>query len=195
MTQEMPLRALIAPPAAGSAPQPDAAAPLRLLVVDDHDLFRTGMGALLEELGFEVAASAGGADAVRRAATCAPDVVLMDINMPGMSGVEATPLLLETAPRAAVVMLTVATDDAQVVAAIQAGACGYLLQDAGGEQIAAGGRAAPAGRCVIAPRVAGALLRSVRSGGGPPEGAPPAADPGLSARERQVLALLAEGRD
>ncbi len=169
---------------------------LRVLVVDDHDLFRTGLRALLEEEGFEVADASSGAAGVRRAKGFAPDVVVMDMNMPEMSGVEATPLVLEVAPLASVVMLTIATDDERVISAVRAGASGYLLKDAPLEEIAAGVKAAAAGQSAIAPRVAGAILRSVRAGVPLPE-EPATSDgvPRLSARERDVLELLAEGYD
>jgi DNA-binding NarL/FixJ family response regulator len=169
---------------------------IRVLVVDDHDLFRTGLRSLLEEEGFEVTDTARGAEAVRRARSFQPDVVVMDMNMPEMTGVEATPLVLEAAPGASVLMLTIATDDSRVLAAVRAGASGYLLKDAPLEEIAAGVKAAAAGQSAIAPRVAGAILRSVRAGVPLPE-EPATSDgvPRLSPRERDVLELLAEGYD
>ena len=169
--------------------------PIRVLIVDDHDLFRTGLRALLEEAGFEVADSASGPAAVRRAPSFAPDVVVMDMNMPGMTGVEATPLVLEASPLASVLMLTFATDDTRVVDAVRAGASGYLLKDAELAEIAAGIRAAAAGHCAIAPRVASALLQSVRSFDSALPGAEAPAGPVLSVREQQVLSLLSEGCD
>jgi DNA-binding NarL/FixJ family response regulator len=170
--------------------------PLRVLIVDDHDLFRTGLRLLLEEDGFEVAASSSGPAAVRRVGAFAPDVVVMDMNMPGMTGVEATSLVLEAAPQAAVLMLTIATDDSRVIAAVRAGASGYLLKDAELPEIAAGIRAAAAGHSAISPRVAGALLRSVRSSESSLAEAAATADaPDLSAREQQVLSLLSDGCD
>ena len=169
---------------------------IRVLVVDDHDLFRTGLRSLLEEEGFEVSDASGGAEGARRARGFQPHVVVMDMNMPEMTGVEATPLVLEAAPEASVLMLTIATDDERVVSAIRAGASGYLLKDAPMEEIAAGVRAAAAGHSAIAPRVAGALLHSVRGPAVPPE---PVLErphlPELSARERDVLELLVEGYD
>jgi NarL family two-component system response regulator LiaR len=163
--------------------------------VDDHDLFRTGLRALLEEEGFEVADSASGPAAVRRAPSFAPDVVVMDMNMPGMSGVEATPLVLEAAPQTSVLMLTFATDDTRVVDAIRAGASGYMLKDAELNEIATGIRAAAAGHCAIEPRVASALLHSVRSFDSAPSGAETPGGPDLSLREQQVLTLLSDGCD
>ena len=166
-----------------------------MLVVDDHDLFRTGLRALLEEEGFEVADAAGGAEAVRRARGFSPDVVVMDMNMPEMTGVEATPLVLEAAPAASVLMLTMATDDLRVLAAVRAGASGYLLKDAPLEEIAAGVEAAAAGQSAIAPRVAGTILQSVRAAVPAKEPSTPGKVPRLSAREHDVLKLLAEGYD
>src|SRR5215210_3993764 len=90
-------------------------AQVRVLIVDDHDLFRTGLRSILEEEGFEVADAAGARAGIRRARRFAPQVVVMDINMPGMSGVEATPLMLDIAPEASILMLTIATDEAEVL--------------------------------------------------------------------------------
>src|ERR687884_299232 len=95
---------------------------LRVLVVDDHQLFRTGLRELLAAEGFEVDAAGGGEQALRRVASFAPDVVLMDVDMPGMSGIETTRRLRETAPTTAVLMLTVFADDELVLQAVRAGA-------------------------------------------------------------------------
>ena len=165
----------------------------RVLIVDDHDLFRTGLRALLDEEGFDVMDASGGAEAARRARGFRPDVVVMDMNMPEMTGVEATPLVLEAAPAASVLMLTIATDDERVLDAVRAGASGYLLKNAPLEEISAGVRAAAVGHSAIAPRVAGALLHSVRAAVPVPEEQPEL--PSLSARERDVLELLAAGCD
>jgi NarL family two-component system response regulator LiaR len=171
------------------------ARPIRVLVIDDHDLFRTGLRALLEEDGFDVADSASGSAAVRRVPSFAPDVVVMEMNMPGMTGVRATQLVLEAAPQSSVLMLTIATDDAGVLDAIRAGACGYLLKDAELNEIATAIRAAAAGHCPIAPRVASALLESVRSCASGPEETRTPDGPDLSVREQQVLSLLSDGCD
>jgi len=170
-------------------------AEVRVLVVDDHDLFRTGLRSLLEEEGFTVADSSGGEAAIRRAASFGPDVVVMDMNMPGMSGIEATPLVLEAAPAASVLMLTIATDDSRVFEAVRAGASGYLLKDAELSDIVAGVRAAAAGHSAIAPRVAGAIVASVREQDARQAGSPVPSRIDLSPRERSVLELLARGCD
>lgn len=168
---------------------------VRVLVVDDHDLFRSGLRSLLEEEGFLVADSSGGEAAVGRAASFDPDVVVMDMNMPGMSGIEATPLVLQAAPSASVLMLTIATDESRVFEAFRAGASGYLLKDAELSDIVAGVRAAAAGHSAIAPRVAGPLLASVRDQ--LPRHAEGASTGrvDLSTRELSVLELLTRGCD
>ncbi|HKG63321.1 MAG TPA: response regulator transcription factor [Solirubrobacteraceae bacterium] len=164
--------------------------------MDDHDLFRTGLRALLEDEGFEVTDASGGAEGARRARGFQPDVVVMDMNMPELTGVEATPLVLQAAPAASILMLTIATDDERVIGAVRAGASGYLLKDAPLEEIAAGLRAAADGHSAIAPRVAGALLDSVRAAPPVPQAIPePLELPVLSERELDVLDLLAEGCD
>jgi len=166
---------------------------MRVLIVDDHDLFRTGLRALLEESGFDAAGAASGEAALRRVADLSPQVVVMDLNMPGMSGIEATRRLLEIVPEAAVLILTISNDDARVIDAVRAGALGYLLKDAPLDEIVAGIRAAAAGHSTIAPRIAGALLEHVRDTPDRAEtpAAPPA--PALSPREREVLELVGEG--
>jgi DNA-binding NarL/FixJ family response regulator len=166
--------------------------PTRLLVVDDHDLFRTGLRTLLEEEGFEVVDAADGSAAVTLGRSFEPDVVVMDMHMPEMSGIDATRVMLRERPQTVVLMLTVAGDDDQILQAVRAGASGYLLKDATLEEIVAGVRAAAAGDAAIAPRVAGALVASVRGSAGAPEPPPP---PELSAREREVLELMATGLD
>ena len=172
-----------------------AAAQVRVLIVDDHDLFRTGLRALLEEEGFEVADSVSGAAGIRRARGFSPHVVVMDMNMPEMSGVQATPLVLEAAPGASILMLSIATDEAEVLGAVRAGASGYLLKDAELPEIVAAIHAAAAGHSTIAAEVAGHLLRSVRRSDTGIVAAPPAEGPLLSERERDVLTLVTDGCD
>ncbi|MDP9294089.1 MAG: response regulator transcription factor [Actinomycetota bacterium] len=173
-----------------------------MLIVDDHDLFRTGLRALLEEEGFEVAAAARASAGLRQAVGFAPHVVVMDMNMPGMSGVEATPLMLEAAPETSILMLTIATDEGQVLDSVRAGASGYLLKDAELSDIVAGIHAAAAGHSTIAPRVARHLLHSIRTNdvGSLSDGAGSLSGslgeiPQLSHREREVLFLLTGGHD
>jgi DNA-binding NarL/FixJ family response regulator len=165
----------------------------RLLLVDDHDLFRSGLRALLDDSGFEVRDAAGGRAAIELARTYRPDVVIMDMQMPGMSGIEATRGVLEVQPDAVVLMLTVAADEESVLEAIRAGASGYLLKEARLPEIVAAVNAAAEGRSPIAPRVAGALVDSIRRRPVVPKGH--AGVSSLTGRERAVLALLADGYD
>jgi len=178
------------------APSPPPEAPLRVIVVDDHDLFRSGLRRLLDEHEeLDVVADARrGDEAVAWAAELRPDVVVMDINMPGMSGVEATRGVLAASPASAVLMLTVTSDESAVLDAVLAGASGYLLKDATLPEIVRGIRAAAAGQSLIAPSVAGDLLARLRRHG-TPDAPPPPAAPELSPRELDVLRLVVAGCD
>src|SRR4051812_30981104 len=123
---------------------------LRVLIVDDHDLFRTGLRNLLEEQGVEIVGEAAtGSEAVKSVRELAPDVVVMDLNMPGMGGVEATRHISSIAPLTRVVMLTISDQDGDVMDAILAGACGYLLKDSSIQDLIAGIRAASLGESLI----------------------------------------------
>jgi two-component system, NarL family, nitrate/nitrite response regulator NarL len=163
---------------------------VRVFVVDDHDLFRGGAVKLLREQGIAVVGEAdSGERAVALVPRLAPDVVLMDLNLPGMSGVETTRVLSEIAPRSRIVVLTVLAADEDVLDALLAGACGYLLKDATIEQIVDGVEAATRGESLISTRVAGTLVRGVR------QPTPAHDDAQLTAREIQVLDLVAQGFD
>jgi DNA-binding NarL/FixJ family response regulator len=159
---------------------------VRVLVVDDHAVVREGLELLLGR--FEgircVGLAADGAEAVEQAVAQAPDVVLMDLSMPGVDGVEATRRLGEAVPDAHVLVLTTFADRKHVIDAIEAGAVGYLLKDSGPEQLEAGIRAAARGESPLDPKVAGALMSTRR------DRRPEAA---LTAREREVLLLVGEG--
>src|SRR5215213_2346502 len=173
----------------------DAGNEARVLIVDDHDLFRTGLRALVAESGFDAAEAASGEAALRRVAELKPDVVVMDLNMPGISGIEATRALLEIVPQAAVLILTISDDDARVIEAVRAGARGYLLKDAPLEEILTAIRAAADGDATIAPRIAGALLDHVRDAAETPAGVVASPVVELSRRELEVLELVGEGCD
>jgi DNA-binding NarL/FixJ family response regulator len=166
----------------------------RILIVDDHELFRGGLREILEEDGFAVVGEApDGESAARLAAELAPDVVVMDLHMPGISGVEATRRIHDTMPATRVLMLTVSDSEDDVSAAVLAGASGYLIKDAGPEQIVAGARAAAAGEALLSPRVAADLLAGLRredARGSGPESAPRITD-----REQEVLRLMAAGKN
>ncbi len=168
---------------------------LRVLLVDDHDLFRTGLRNLLEEEGVIVAGEAGtGAEALRMVEELAPDVIVMDLNMPGMTGVEATRQIAGIAPLARVLVLTISDQDADVMDAILAGACGYLLKDSSIGELMQGIRAAAIGESLISPTIASKVLQQVRAASPVPEIAEQIRTE-LSGREIEVLKLIANGRD
>jgi DNA-binding NarL/FixJ family response regulator len=167
----------------------------RVVLVDDHDLFRTGLVTLLTEQGVHVVGEAGtGEAALRVVRELAPDVVVMDLNMPGISGVDATREITAVAPLTRVVVLTISADDNDVVDAVMAGACGYLLKDSSIQQLIAGIRAAAAGESLISPQIAGKVLQLLRVQGTGGEKAEPMATT-LSDRELEVLKLIAIGKD
>ncbi len=165
---------------------------LRIVLADDHPVVRNGLRALLASLdGFEVVAEAAdGESAVREVQLTQPDVVLMDIRMPGVGGVEATRRIRTVRPETAVLVLTMYDDDATVFTAMQAGARGYLLKDAEQEEIGAAIRAVAAGQAIFGPGVAARVLgyfeapAAVRDRDDFPE---------LTEREREILDLLAAG--
>jgi DNA-binding NarL/FixJ family response regulator len=165
--------------------------PLRVLVVDDHPLFTAGVTALLSSVEDTevVATAADGEAAVREATLCRPDVVLMDLNLPGMSGLEATRRIAKASPESVVLVLSMLDDDESVLAAMRAGARGYVLKGAGQEELLAAIRSVAAGGAVFGAAVAGRMLAALDA---PP---PAPAFPGLTEREAQVLARMAEGRD
>jgi DNA-binding NarL/FixJ family response regulator len=159
--------------------------PVRLLIVDDHPVVRGGLrGIFAAAEGIEVVGEAGnGADAVAEAVRLRADVVLMDLRMPEMGGVEAIRRLSASAAPARVLVLTTYDSDDDVLPAIEAGATGYLLKDAPREELVRAVRAAARGESVLSPAVAGRVLARVRS---------PARDD-LSQRELEVLRLIANG--
>src|SRR3954471_14374149 len=168
---------------------------VRVVLVDDHDLFRGGLRDLLEAEGLEVVGEAGtGEEGVRLAGTVAPDVIVMDLNMPGISGVEATRKILEQAPLARIIALTISAEDGDVMDAMMAGACGYLLKDASVEELVSGVRAAAAGESSISPRIATKVLARLRRETSEREETAGVQHTGLSDREIEVLRLLAEGK-
>jgi DNA-binding NarL/FixJ family response regulator len=166
---------------------------IRVLIVDDHPIFRDGLAGLLATLPeVEIAATAGTAEEALAALTrTSPDVVLMDINLPGTSGVEATRRVSQVAPAVAVLVISMVDDDDSVFAALAAGARGYVLKGASAAEITAALRTVAAGGAVFGAGIASRLLanRPVRLSG--PASLSQQHD--LTAREREVLDLLAEG--
>jgi DNA-binding NarL/FixJ family response regulator len=156
------------------------------MVVDDHAVVRTGLGELLGAApDMRVVATAeDGERAVERYAEVRPDVVLMDLSMPGLDGIEATRRIVSSGDAVQVVVLTSFSDRDRIVAALDAGAVGYLLKDADPEEILRGVRAAAEGGSPLDPRAARTMLAARRG---------PAGETGLTDREREVLALIAEG--
>ena len=168
---------------------------LRVLLVDDHDLFRTGLRNLLETQGLEIVGEAAtGAEAIAHVSETSPDVVVMDLNMPSMGGVEATRHIVEIAPLSRVVVLTISDEDSDVTDAILAGACGYLLKDASIQELVAGIRAAARGEALISPHIAGKVLQRVRATSAH-SGIEALIRTELSEREIEVLKLIANGQD
>jgi DNA-binding NarL/FixJ family response regulator len=168
---------------------------LRVLLVDDHDLFRTGLRNLLEEQGVRVVGEASaGAEAVQLVDELTPDVVVMDLNMPGMNGVEATRRISGIAPLTRVIVLTISDLDDDVMEAIFAGACGYLLKDSSIQDLLTGIRAAAVGESLVSPTIAAKVLQRIRASATSPQAAE-AIKSELSAREIQVLKLIANGKD
>jgi DNA-binding NarL/FixJ family response regulator len=158
---------------------------IRLLIVDDHPVVRAGLvGMLSDEPGFEVVGEASdGAQAVRVAAATTPDVVLMDLRMPAVDGVQAT-AQITAASDAKVLILTTYESDDQILAAIEAGASGYLLKASPQAEIVAGIRSVADGQTALSPSVAARLVQRMRA---------PAPEAVLTAREIDVLQLVARG--
>jgi DNA-binding NarL/FixJ family response regulator len=164
---------------------------LRVVVVDDHSFYRAGLTGMLRSSGIDVVGeAANGERAVELVAETAPDVVVMDLNMPGLSGIEATRRLARESPATKVLVLTVSADEADVTGAILAGASGYVLKDGPVEEVVAGIEAVAAGQSLISPRVAMFMLQHLRESA---TEVPELAGVRLSNRELEVLGLLAQG--
>jgi DNA-binding NarL/FixJ family response regulator len=159
---------------------------IRVLIADDHGVIRDGLGRLIDGLeDMDLAGvAADGEEAVRACGEEAPDVVLMDLDMPRLDGIEATRRITAEHPETAVLILTSFSDRPRILGALAAGACGYLLKDASSTEVADGIRAAARGESPLDPRAARTILNA-RAEPDPLEG--------LSPREREVLVLLAEG--
>lgn len=163
--------------------------PIRILVVDDHALFRHGLVGLLSEMPeFEVAGEAGdGQEALEVVARARPDIVLLDINMPGLDGIDTLKALQQIHPAGRVLMLTVSQEEEDLVAAIMAGASGYLLKNAEIETLRKTLLQVAAGNSVLSPEMTAKLLRVIKHSTSDQTYA------GLSGREREVLRCMARG--
>jgi DNA-binding NarL/FixJ family response regulator len=165
----------------------------RVLVVDDHPLTREALASLLRAHGFEVAGLASdGAEAIEAARSVQPDLVLLDLSMPGLDGLAALPRLREAAPGCEVVVLTASGTEENLLAAIRGGAAGYLLKTEPPERIAAFLDAVANGEAALSGPIARRLLEQVRNGNGRGSGVPDRLASLLSAREVEVLLLLDE---
>lgn len=170
----------------------DNSPPVDVVLVDDHELFRSGLAMMLEKWEINVVGTAAsGEEALEVVDERRPDVVLMDVNLPGISGIEATGRLTASHPEVRVVVLTIQAEEDVLIDAILAGASGYLLKDASIETIVAGVLATMHGESLIAPELAGKLLRRMRGR----RGEPGPQRPRLTEREQQVLELMIDGRD
>jgi DNA-binding NarL/FixJ family response regulator len=164
--------------------------PVRVVIADDHPFYREGMARLLRRSGIDVVAEVPNAEAAIRAVKeLSPDVVVMDLNMPGMSGLEATEHLARRSPDSRVLILSVSAQEPDLIDTLLAGARGYVLKDGPVEEVISGIRAASVDECFISPRLANVLLQRTQGSASD--------DPGavrLTSREYEVLGFLALGK-
>ncbi len=167
--------------------------PIRVMLADDHPVYRDGLAALLGSVpGIEVVATAGtGEEAVASAAELQPDVVVMDVQMPGIDGIEATRRVTADSPHIGVVVLTMAEEDSTLFAAMRAGARGYLLKGANQAEIVRAITAVAQGEAIFGPAIA---TRVAEFFAGAPAARSDEVFPQLTAREREILSLVAAGR-
>ncbi len=165
---------------------------LRLVIADDHPVFRKGLRAMLESVPeFEVVGQATtGEEAIQQATTLQPDVILMDLQMPGGSGIAATREIVQDSPRARVLVVTLFEDDDSVFMALRAGARGYVLKDTDEEEMIHAIRAVARGEAIFSPAVATRVLAFFAN---PRPAMPKEAFPSLTEREREILQLIAQG--
>ncbi len=168
--------------------------PLRVLIADDHPLFRHGLSALLSASpDFEIVDEAtSGEEVISLAARLQPDVILMDIQMPGINGIEATRRVLHTSPNIRILIITMFEDDASVFTAMRAGARGYILKDAQKGDMLGAIRAVGRGEAIFSPAIAARLIEYFNA---PQFTMPTLAFPELTEREREILDLIAKGHN
>ena len=167
--------------------------PLRILIADDHPLVRSGLRALLmaaEDLEV-VGEAATGEEAVTLASSLSPDVIVMDLRMPGINGIEATRRIVQTNPRTRILVVTLFEDDDSVFAALRAGARGYILKDANEVEVVRAIRAVSGGDAIFSATIAQRLIDFFA---GPRSSVPSLPFPDLTDREREILMLIAQGR-
>ena len=168
---------------------------MRLLLIDDHALFRIGLSELLERRGIEVVAAEGDClEGIRLVDEARPDVVLLDMRMPKMSGIDVLRALQKGSAEMPIVMLTTSTDERDVIDALQAGARGYLLKDMEPDELIQALERIVAGQTVVAPELTGVLAKAVQGDANAPSAAPHATIADLTPREREILCHLAEGQ-
>jgi NarL family two-component system response regulator LiaR len=168
-------------------------APITVVVIDDHVLFRSGLRELLEQEEIRVVGEAGTAEAgLEVIERHLPDVAIVDLNLPRMSGQDAIRQIATIAPRTQVLVLSISTSGADVIDAVLAGACGYLVKDASVGDIVTGVRAAAAGESMVSPSMTRGLLDQLREQA---KSEPHSAVESLSVRETEVLRLVVDGKD
>lgn len=169
---------------------------MRVLLIDDHALVRNGIGELLQSRGVQVVASvSSGEEGVCRAGELHPDIVLIDVRMPGMNGIDTVQRLRANGSNVPVMMLTMSHEDADLLAALRAGAQGYLLKDMEPEELVPALEAVLRGESVVAAEMVGTLARVVQGDAGPKPEAPRLANPfaSLTPREIEILECMADG--
>jgi DNA-binding NarL/FixJ family response regulator len=166
---------------------------IRVLIADDHKIMLAGLRSLLEKQSdIEVVAEAeNGRKAVQKAQETKPDIVVMDVSMPDLNGIEATTQIIESVPETRVVALSMHSDKRFVVGMLRAGASGYLLKDCASQELANAIHQVAGGKKYLSPEITGVVIDDYLVGGSSEEGVTAAAQ--LSAREREVLQLIAEG--
>lgn len=166
---------------------------MRILLIDDHALFRVGLQGLLERRGIDVVAAVGtGREGLRLAQELSPDIILLDMRMPGMDGMDVLQRLRENGVTIPIVMLTTSSEERDLLAALRAGAQGYLLKDMEPDELVAALAEIAAGKTVVAPHLTGVLISAIK--GDTPSVARRGALSELTPREQEILRYLAEGR-